>query len=291
MALVHADTVNVYKRASVQRFYNRHFPQGDKAHFRWQGSADSPVPGAMSASFSAAMLNRLNYYRMMSGVPPMALDPNASAQAQLCAHLHASNPDFRFDEADPSLRFYTREAATACSICDTFWQVADTAYVINYWLSGATYYRSFPLSPAFTSIGLGGASSGSVQLEEYHFAATFAGNAPLQSRDGFVALPPPGYVPTEAFAQIEYLQFYATGGSDVDMTNCAVTLRINGRRSHTIRQTANDPRLLTITADRLFKIQNQRKLKNLVVIISGVVIDGIPQTYRWRSNFFKAAKN
>ena len=186
----------------VRNFFLAVYEQTASAEVGWTGDLGRCVAGTVSDEFKQITLERLNFYRILVGLPIFTnWDETLSHRAQQAALILAAN-NVLTHYPTPDLHCYSEEGAYAASnsvlALGSCGPVAVDQYI---WDFGSTNYhvghRRWLFSPRVQKVGLG-----AVPQTEGHYAANVIWVIPEEmpeqwgpTRDGFVAWPPPGYVP------------------------------------------------------------------------------------------------
>ncbi|MDQ2682404.1 MAG: CAP domain-containing protein, partial [Chloroflexota bacterium] len=193
-----AVTINPSNRADVVAFYSSQYLVSESAPATI-GNASTCDPGATTTAFKNAVLQRINYFRAMAGVPPITeLDATASSDAQQAALMMSANSALSHDPPD-TWACYTEVGDTTAgqanlSLGAMGWDAIDL-YMRD--PGGGNYFvghRRWVLYPLFREFGTGDtAPSGKPRANALKvFNLPTGANT---TRDGYVAWPPPGYVP------------------------------------------------------------------------------------------------
>jgi uncharacterized protein YkwD len=94
-------TVDINSREEVRQFYRTIYPISSHVESEWNGNTTTGDPGTTSAAFKEAVMNRINFYRALAGVPAVILN-NAtfSGKAQQAALIMSANNALSHDPAD-----------------------------------------------------------------------------------------------------------------------------------------------------------------------------------------------
>lgn len=200
-------TVDPSSREQPRVLYNTIYQASTGVPSGWTGDVDSGIAGTTSQDFKDAISLRVNYFRAMAGAPAtVTLSDDFSAKDQQAALMMSAN---RATDHYPPTGWidYTADGAEAAShsnlavgtqldgppAIDAY--IADTAS--NDTDAG---HRRWVLYPPETLMGTGdvdGTTDSAVLGSNVLWildTASFADPAPA-ARDGFVAWPPPGFVP------------------------------------------------------------------------------------------------
>jgi len=232
-------SVDITTRAEARAFYNAIYGLSEGIPSGWTGSL-SGTPGVSvtnssvgttSAAFQAAEQLRINWFRAMGGIPAqIAFDPvNYSAwDAQAALMMSANNQLNHYPPV--GWLAYTSEGATAAGSSNLSLGVDGPSAITGYVMDGGSNnaevgHRRWILYPQTQTMG-----SGDVDATGSFLAANatwvidskFGGTRP-NTRDGFVAWPPPGYVPYQVV-----FPRWSFSYPNADFTNATVTMMSNG---------------------------------------------------------------
>ncbi len=158
-------------------------------------------PGTTSAAFQNAVITRVNYYRTMAGVPAITHNATYTQRAQAAAHLISANNRSSHNPTSDWL-YYTTTALQGAQRSNLYLGSSGIAAIDGYMRGpGSTNFsvghRRWVLNPPAKQFGVGdvSATTGRAQANAL-YVVDVASNAPHPAtRDGYVAWPPPGYVP------------------------------------------------------------------------------------------------
>jgi uncharacterized protein YkwD len=194
-------TVDNLHRETSAAFYQQYYLASEDVDIGWTGDYASCAEGTTSPAFRDAVVRRINYFRAMAGVPAcIALDDEMNAAAQKAALLMAANG--RVSHA-PTADWlcYSEQGDRAAGSSDLYAGVYGPQAIDGYMedpgdLNYHVPHRRWLLYPNTRIMG-----TGDIPPEDGYLGA----NALLvwgprskdrpQTRDAFVAWPPPGYVP------------------------------------------------------------------------------------------------
>lgn len=297
------DWVDVANREAVRASYLNTFVPTASVPMGWTGSIANGVAGDTSAAYKAAVLEAVNWFRAMAGVPPtISLDFTESSKAQQAALMFSANRSISHYPPSSWL-YYTAEGAEAAGHSNICYQYAGVyflpgcidAYVRDN--GGGNYpagHRRWILYPQTQSMGTGDVSLTINGSEQYPYANdlwVLDGNygAPRPAtRDYFVAWPPPGYVPYQTIYprwSFSYPQADFQGASvsmrDAGGATIPVALEpvANGYGENTIVWIPTNPLPSGAPAQDV----------PIDVTISGVVISGQSRVFSYRVTVFDPA--
>jgi uncharacterized protein YkwD len=193
-----AQSLEISSRESVIGFY----VQRDQVPVTWNGSVSACNAGDTPDALKQSMLRRINYFRAMAGVPAsITLSPAFNAAAQKAALMMSANGRLSHSP-DASWRCYTADGARGAGSSNIGLGIAGPGivdlYMKDYGASNAPVgHRRWLLYPQARQMGTGdvpSSSEGRAANAIWIMDGTFGTTRPA-TRDGFVAWPPPGFVP------------------------------------------------------------------------------------------------
>jgi uncharacterized protein YkwD len=219
-------TVADASRASAARLWTTEYLPSVGVASQWTGSVASCASGSLSASYRSAVLRRINYFRVMAGLPAVQLDATFSARAGEAALMMAANNALSHT---PPLSWlcYTAAGADGAAHSNLALGVAGPQAVDGYIEDGgatnaAVGHRRWLLHPPTTRMGLGDVPGQANALWVLDNAGGAIGA--VVPRDGYVAWPPKGYVPRSlVFPRWSF----ALDGAD--LSGATVSLTRNGK--------------------------------------------------------------
>ena len=246
-----APWIDTWDRAAVVAAYRAEFERtAPDAGFT--GDVEACVAGTTSQAFRDSELQRVNWYRRMGGVELVTEDASYTADAQHTALMMAAKGDLSHDP-DPAWPCYSAQGASGAGNSNL--ALGSTgADSINQYMrdegndNTPVGHRRWILSPYVEAIGMGDAiradaSDDNAGWRRYANALYIIGELDgdadrLRESRGFVAWPPPGYVPATAvwrrwsFGRFDSVDFAA---ASVTVTNDsgAVPLEIVNRNEGT----------------------------------------------------------
>ncbi|MGZ5971672.1 MAG: CAP domain-containing protein [Polyangiales bacterium] len=191
--------VDTSDRAAVRSFFLDHYASSVPS--LWNGSVDAKQPGTTSPLFKAAVIDRVNWFRAMAGVPgDIVINEAASQKAQAAALMMSAQDDLSHDPPS-TWADWTPEGAEGAHNSNLTLGVNGPEAITNYIRddgenNGPTGHRRWILYPFSRAMG-----TGDVEAAGKHRAANALWpNVESEARkvrpiDSFVAWPPKGYVP------------------------------------------------------------------------------------------------
>ncbi len=168
----------------------------------WNGNVSNCVAGTTSATFKEAVLRRINYFRAMAGLPSSAtFDATFSANVQQAALMMSANNALSHAPTNTWFCFSlvgSNAAANANIALGSFGPTSVDGYIrdsqANNTAVGHRRWLLYPQTQLFGSGDVPAAGSLLAANAIWVFDGNFGGPRP-GVRDGFVAWPPPGFVP------------------------------------------------------------------------------------------------
>jgi len=228
--------IDISTRETVRSYYLDQYEASNGVAIQWTGSLSgnpghsaTGSAGTTSTAYKQAVIARINWFRAMAGVPAViALDNNYSAQDQKAALMMAANN--QLNHAPPtSWLLYSSAGANAAGNSNLalgkVGPAAITAYIDDYGNNGAAGHRRWIIYPQTQNMGTGDiprvttfAPANATWVVDENYGTTRPA-----TRDGYVAWPPPGYVPYELV-----FPRWSFSYPDADFSNASVTMTHNG---------------------------------------------------------------
>ncbi len=197
--------VNLQDRQTSLDLYRTVYAPTTDVQVAWSGAYDSCDAGETSSEYKAAVLSRVNYFRAMAGVPAnIVFSPQYNNMAQDAALMMSRNATL--DHNPPSTwACYTEDGATAAGLSNisigyhgidaVTSQMAE--YGDNNYKAGHRRWLLCPQSQYFGTGDVTGVDDNSFRpanalwvVDQEHYY-----DSRPNTREEFVAWPPPGYVP------------------------------------------------------------------------------------------------
>ena len=196
--------ISVYPqdRQASADFFNQVYRASDGVSADWTGDRATCNAGTTAAAFKRAVELRINYFRAMAGVPGIVqLSAEYSHKAQLAALMMSVNGQLSHSPP-PTWQCYSADGATAASKSNLYLGVYGPAAITGYILDpGANNtpvgHRRWILYPQTQSMGTGDIppTSGGWAANALWVFDEHMWEPRPETREEFVAWPPPGYVP------------------------------------------------------------------------------------------------
>ena len=191
------------ERNAVRNFFNAVYNSGAGVRSQWNGSVTNCDAGATSPEFQEAVRTRINFFRAMAGAPAdIQFDPALSAKARRAALLVSANGSVAH-EPPPSFSCYSEEGAEAAASSNLAFVTSGLdsieAYIMDAGANHRVGHRRWLLYPQTELMGNGDidpADGSNERRANANWVIDDKFGAPRPpTRDGFVAWPPPGFVP------------------------------------------------------------------------------------------------
>ena len=236
-------TLNNWSRDSVINFYNMQYVTSNGVPSGWTGNVDTCTAGDTSDAYKLATLLRVNYFRMMTGLPSVSFDAVKNSNCAEAA-LIVSRNNFLGDDPPNTLPCWTQTGRDAYlgSLRALGIGLAGPA-AINYYMQSAgtknCHDRRWLLYPPERNMGNGAVTptSGYSPANALWWAGAMG---PRPAFPTLVTWPPAGFVPSNLFFDrwsFSINKAYDAWPNDhVDFTNATVAVARNGVLLSTVRE-------------------------------------------------------
>ena len=189
-------------RSAAVDFYRQNYLPASNVTPGWNGNINACSAGQTSQPFRDAVLSRINYFRVMAGIPPLeGLDSLYNDIDQKAALMMSANNALSHTPPN-NWRCFTPEgrdgAGSSNLYLGAFGPNAITGYMRDPGAGNtAAGHRRWILYPQSKRLGTGDIPGGSGFSQSNALRSwdnNFGGPRPA-TRDTFVAWPPPGFVP------------------------------------------------------------------------------------------------
>lgn len=211
-------------RIQVDRAYRELYIPGIDIEAGWTGSVDDCDPGKTSPAFRQAMVDRINFFRTMAGVNPIdgfTDEYNRMAQAaalMMSAQGNLSHlPDRSWSCYSQDGRAGARSSNLALGLSGP--RAIDT-YIMDPGVGNESVgHRRWILFPNSQFMGTGDVPYSSGRSSSNALYVFGISDTPERSRtrDGFVAWPPPGHVPSNVVFARWSFQIQGADMADVEV--------------------------------------------------------------------------
>ncbi len=225
---VHAisvQSIDVTNRQAVLDAYAFEFGRVEP-EMGFTGNIATCAPGTTSSAFQLSVLQRVNWYRMMAGLPNVGYNTTHHAAAQAGTLISAAEGTLTHTPS-ANARCYTSLGYTGANSSNLALGLSGTraidAYIDDEGDNNTFVgHRRWILSRELRNVATGDTPQISTPAKTYwasNALFVFDTQNPVSARDGGVAWPPPGYVPAQAvYARWSYVLLGA------DFTNAQVTV-------------------------------------------------------------------
>ncbi len=211
-------------------FYNSVYLASSSIASGWTGDIAACSEGDTSAEFRNSVLVRINYFRAMAGVPSDILfSAGYNDKAQQAALMMSNNGSLSHNPPT-NWNCYTAEGAEAASrsnlsLGNYGWAAVDGQMRDNGANNTAAGHRRWILYPQTEEMGTGDvpSSSGYYSANALWVMDERYSNPRPETREGYVAWPPPGYVP---YTVVSPRWSFSYPGAD--FSNSSVSMSSNG---------------------------------------------------------------
>jgi uncharacterized protein YkwD len=226
---VHAtsvQSVDITNRQAVLDAYALEFGRVEP-EMGFTGNIATCTPGTTSSAFQLSVLQRVNWYRMMAGLPNVGYNSTHHAAAQAGTLISAAEGALTHTPS-ANARCYTSLGYTGTSSSNLALGLSGTraidAYIDDQGDNNTFVgHRRWILSRELRNVATGDTPQISTPAKTYwasNALFVFDTQNPVSARDGGVAWPPPGYVPAPAV----YTRWsYVLLGADFTNAQVAVT--------------------------------------------------------------------
>jgi uncharacterized protein YkwD len=224
--------VDITNRAAVAEFYRTQYVLPADLNLEWTGDHAGCNPGATSQRFRDAILQRINYFRAMAGVPAdITFSDEYNRKAQAAALMMSANRNLSHSPGS-DWRCYSAEGADAAGSSNLYLQVLSPDAIDGYMYDPGDHnnivpHRRWLLYPQTMQMGSGDVPAvGDLPAANALWVvdATHYHDQRPQTRDDFVAWPPPGFVPEELIFERWSLSY-----ANADFGDAQLAMTFNGQ--------------------------------------------------------------
>jgi|GEM_PF-3825044 len=223
-------TVDPKDRAAAKTFFQDIYMSTEGVTQTWDGDYATCNEGSADPVFDNALLLHVNYFRAMAGIPAnITLNEEFNRKVRKAALIMSANGALTHN-VTPDLTCFSeegKEGAANSNLTNTDgWDVIGELYMKdggagNFFLG----HRRWILHPQTQTMGVGSVPA----IDSYEGANGLwvndgnAFNPYPETRDGYIAWPPPGFVPS----QVAYPR-WSFGRPNANYDNTTVTMTKNG---------------------------------------------------------------
>jgi len=288
-------SVDVSSRQQSQAFFNSVYTASENTPLTFTGNVSSCSPGTTNALFKDAVLLRINWFREMAGVTDnISLQPSFNTSAQDASLIMAAN-GLLTHTPPSSLTCYTSSGDDAAGSSNlalgTLGWGSVTGYIEDSGSNNAAVgHRRWLLHPPTEEMGTGdipATSTSSATNSIWVFDDNIFANGPM--RDGYVAWPPPAYVPHTV---VPARWSFSLG--DANFNNATVSMTRNGSAISTVLEPVSSGAGLNtlvwiplgLDADNGEPWPQPTSDETLNVQLNNVLVNGTPTSFSYDVEIF-----
>lgn len=283
--------IDTSDRAGVLTRYNQ-IMSAPAPDMNWTGNRATCDAGTTNPAYRAHVVNRVNYFRAMAGLPANVSEDEAmSTLAQLTSIMNAESGKLDHNP-DTSFTCYNADAASTAGLSNLYLgrsgADAINGYVQDPGANNFTVgHRNWVLSPTLRYIGIGdipaidGWAANTLTVIE-DSSIVFGAQPQMRQEEGYVAWPPEGYVPHQiVYERWSFSLRYA------NFSNAAITATVNGQSvpvsvEHRSTQTTGAPfPIMVWSIPSLPEVPAEDVVVG--IHISGVVLNGVATSYTYET--------
>nr|MBC7245259.1 CAP domain-containing protein [Chloroflexota bacterium] len=222
-------SVNPLEKQNAWAFFYAYYRPCENISTGWTGNHATCNEGSTSEAFQAAVLQRINYFRAMAGVPAdITFRAELNEKAQKAALMLSAN-GLLSHTPDESWRCYSLEGAQGARSSNLY-LVAHSCEAIDGYMQDAgsgnahVPHRRWLLNPRTMTMGIGDIPpvSGYPAANALLVFGIASAERP-KTRDNFFAWPPPGYVP-----YVVVYPRWSFSYDDADFSQASVSMTYEG---------------------------------------------------------------
>ena len=194
--------LDLWSRETVDGFFTENYLNAPMPAIGWNGNLMDCIAGTLTAEYQAAVLQRINFYRRMAGVPDQIIfNTSYNEKAQAAALIMARNNKLTHYPPDTWLCYsvlgYSGASSSNLALGVYGWSAINLYIKDPGGNNGAVGHRRWVLYPQTQQMGLGDIppASGYSPANSLVVFDDHMWDARPETRDNFVAWPPSGYVP------------------------------------------------------------------------------------------------
>ncbi|RUL88768.1 CAP domain-containing protein [Tautonia sociabilis] len=215
-------------REQAERFFDERFLPPARVVASWDGDVAAGVAGTLGEDYRRAILDRVNAYRVLAGLPGVALDESLSGPAQQAALMMSANRTLSHSP-DPGWIHYTAEGAASAGRSNLHLGRSGTAAIDSFIDEGppsnaALGHRRWILYPPRAAMGVGDIPT-SWQVDAYPGSTVLdvLGGGEVPRPADVVSWPPPGFLPGELVPDV-----WSFSMAGADFSSAEVTVSRDG---------------------------------------------------------------
>ena len=193
--------LDTWNRTAVVEAYTSEFERGEP-NPGYTGNTSECVAGETSQAYRDSVVQRVNWYRQMAGLPAVAEREQYSQAAQQTALMMSAQEDLSH-HPDPNWACYSPQGAATAALSNLGLGSAGVSGIDGYMQDSGLHnisvgHRLWILYPQLREVGTGnipqGRRANALQVLDGHTGST---RPAVREERGFVAWPPSGYIPAQ----------------------------------------------------------------------------------------------
>lgn len=269
-------------KSSVLKFYKEYYLSSGRVPNSWTGNLKNCEAGQNSKEYNDATLMRINYYRVMAGLSPIAGFSDEFNQKAIKSSLIMEAKGSLDHYPTPSWPCFSqegKEAAGKSNLALEAGAASIDSYIIdpgpgNYFVG----HRRWIFFPPLVTMGTGSTSKAN---SLWVTGERSESNAKVP----FVAWPPEGYVPVDLFLDSNYRWSFSVPSAD--FSRAKISMISDGKSISVTKEKSasgfGDNTIVWRTNLILSGIENEKQVS---VSIENVSIDGKMANYKYNVTFF-----
>lgn len=216
--------LNTRDRAAVVAAYTAEFNRTEPSS-GWDGDVNTCRSGTTAGAYQLSVLQRVNWYRSMAGLPDVSYNTALNQNAQDAALINSAEGALSHTPAG-SVKCYTQSGRTGAENSNLALGLVGVTAADGYIDDEGDNNTSVGHRAWLLSRTLGGIATGDIEAGDKHYPANAiyvngGGGTVATPRDGYIAWPPSGFVPDAVL----YARWsFTTGGTGVSYQNAEVTV-------------------------------------------------------------------
>ncbi|MFN8496046.1 MAG: CAP domain-containing protein [Caldilineaceae bacterium] len=290
-------TVNPQDPQASLDFYNQQYRPTEELASGWSGDPAHCNASSTSSAFRDAILRRINYFRAMAGVPAdVTFSDEYNQKAQAAALMMSANK--QLNHTPPTnWNCYSQDGAKAAGSSNLFLGVFSVKAIDGYMEDpgDGNYFlghRRWLLHPQTQVMGTGDipATSGYPPANALWVFDDHIFDPTPATRDGFVAWPPPGFVPNAVI-----YPRWSFSYPNADFSQTQIVMTANGQdiplKLETIKDGFGQNTVVWTPSATILASNQQTAAANAgyTIKLSHVLVDGQAREFAYTTTIFDPA--
>lgn len=275
--------LNTLDRAAVAAFYRDNYLAAPGVDSGWTGDHATCDEGSTSEEFRARVLKQVNYFRAMAGVgADIGFTDELNRKAQKVALMLSANHKLSH-YPDPDWLCYSKDGALAAAKSNLFLGVNSLEAIDGYMedrgnSNYAVSHRRWLLDPRTQQMGTGDIPATGAHLAANALWVAGASGSTGQTRDPYVAWPPPGYVP---YALV--FPRWSVSRDGMDFSRASVSMWRHGQRVPlTVLEPVAGPGLNTLAWEPHIPSRERPQVDTWYTVrVENALIKGWPASFQY----------